>query len=289
MTKYLFFVLMLPLLIGGVMAQNQAPHQLFDAKGKKADFKKMMKEAINADVIFFGEYHNNAMAHWIQLQFMKELSLHYKPVTLAMEMFEADNQILLDEYLSGLISEARFEEEARLWNNYKTDYKPLVLEAKKQGWDVVATNIPRRYASMVSQKGLASLDLLSVEAKQWMMPLPVEVDTTLSTYQDMLGMMGGHGGKPNYNFLYAQAVKDATMAHFISENLTDKNRVYHINGSYHTKRDEGIIHFLKNLRPDISIMTITTVEQKDTGSLEKDHEGAANFILVVAQDAPKSY
>ena len=80
-------------------------------------------------------------------------------------MFETDNQLILDEYMADLISEEKFEEEARLWKNYKTDYKPLVLFAKNHHLEFIATNIPRRYANSVFKKGLAVLDSLSDEAK----------------------------------------------------------------------------------------------------------------------------
>ncbi len=41
-------------------------------------------------------------------------------------MLEADNQLVLDEYVGRLISSDRFEEEARLWPNYQTDYAAVV-------------------------------------------------------------------------------------------------------------------------------------------------------------------
>ncbi|HOI88693.1 MAG TPA: ChaN family lipoprotein, partial [Lentimicrobium sp.] len=50
---------------------------------------------------------------------------------LGAEMFEADNQLLLDEYLRSEYEADKFEAEAKLWKNYKTDYKPLVEFARK--------------------------------------------------------------------------------------------------------------------------------------------------------------
>ena len=51
------------------------------------------------------------------------------------------------------IKEANFREEAKLWPNYNTDYAPILEFAKKNELDFIATNIPRRYASMVARNG----------------------------------------------------------------------------------------------------------------------------------------
>jgi uncharacterized iron-regulated protein len=216
-------------------------------------------------------------------------------------MFEADNQTILDEYLADIITEKNFEAEARLWNNYKTDYKPLVEFAKENNLVFVATNIPRRYASLVSKKGLSSLDSLTDDAKRFMMPLPVEVDLQLPAYSNMLKMMGIHStdenGKVNEgaaNFAYAQAVKDATMAFRINEYYKkaiqdkSKNSIFlHFNGSYHSDNYESIIYYLKKYNPNLKIMTITAADQKELDSLEKT--GVADFSIVTPLSMTKTY
>src|SRR5690606_4769434 len=160
-----------------------------------------------------------------------------KPVVLGAEMIEADNQKQLDDYLAGRISQKQFDTLARLWSNHKTDYKPLVDFAKDKKLKFVAANIPRRYASMVSKKGMESLDALTDEEKSWMMPLPMPYDANLPGYVNMMKMMGDHA---NENFPKAQAVKDATMAHFIIKNMQSGSVFIHYNGTYHSDNYEGI-------------------------------------------------
>lgn len=219
---------------------------------------------------------------------------------LGAEMFESDNQTILDEYLNDIITEKNFEAEARLWNNYKTDYKPLIEFAKDNKLTFVATNIPRRYASLVSKKGLASLDSLSEDAKRFMMPLPVEVDLKMPAHTNMLKMMGVHStdteniSEGAANFAYAQAVKDATMAYRINEyykkSIQDKssNSVFlHFNGSYHSDNYESIVYYLKKYNPNLKIMTITTADQKELDSLEK--MGVADFAIVTPFSMTKTY
>ena len=104
-----------------------------------------------------------------------------------MEMFESDDQTLIDEYLNGIIPERNFEDEAKLWSNYKTDYKPIVLVAKEHKIPVIATNTPRRYAAMVNRGGFEALDNLTDEAKQ-LIVLPFAFDAELPGYKLMTEM-----------------------------------------------------------------------------------------------------
>ena len=131
-------------------------------------------------------------------------------------MFETDNQLLIDEYFADIIKEASFEKEVRLWENYQTDYKPLIRFAKQNGLKFVASNIPRRYASVVASGGFEALRKLSPEALKYIAPLPVEYDPELPCYKEMLSMDAAIGGtmekKVNENLPKAQAIKDATMA-----------------------------------------------------------------------------
>jgi uncharacterized iron-regulated protein len=272
------------------MKGDKQAFQFFNANGKKVKFENVVKEAAKADIVFFGELHNNAMAHWFELQVTKEL---YKEkdgkIVLGAEMFESDNQLLLDEYLAGKIKTKNFEDESKMWNNYKTDYKPLVEFAKENQLKFIATNIPRRYASLVNKQGFEGLDSLTNEAKKLIAPLPVDYDADVKCYSDMIEMMGGMGGHVTANIPKAQAIKDATMAHFILENLGAGETFLHYNGSYHSDNFEGIVWWIKQKNPEMKIMTITTVEQDTITDLSEDALNTADFILAVPSDMTKTY
>jgi len=141
------FILLMGMVTVSAWAQKPA-YMLYKENGKKVKYDKMVEVAKGADMVLFGEYHTNPISHWLQIELTKAL-YEAKGVDLVLgaEMFEADNQLILDEYLTDLITETKFEEEARLWKNYKTDYKPLVLFAKENDLAFMATNIPRRYAN----------------------------------------------------------------------------------------------------------------------------------------------
>ncbi len=262
------------------------PYKIFNAKGKEVSFKKLYRKALQSDIILFGEYHNNAIAHWLQFELTNFLLVSEKPLVLGAEMFEADNQEPLTAYVKGEIDDKQLAEQARLWNNFSTDYKPLTDLAKEDGRPFVATNIPRRYASQVFREGLESLENLTAEEKAWMAPLPIAYDADLPGYQAMLEMAGGHGGD---NLPKAQAIKDATMAHFILANFQPGQRFIHYNGSYHSDNYEGILWYLKRQEPNLRYLTISTVSQEDVTRLEKENLGRADFIICVDQNMTNTY
>jgi uncharacterized iron-regulated protein len=265
--------------------QDKSPYQLFDKNGKKTTYAKLLKSAENTDILLFGEYHDNSVVHWLQLELTKDIAAK-KSVILGAEMIEADNQKQLDLYLKDEINQKQLDSTARLWPNYATDYKPLVDFAKENKLPFIATNIPRRYASLVFKKGLEELQNLTPEEKLWIAPLPIEFDINLPGYQAMLTMQGGHAGD---KMPKAQAIKDATMAHFISKNLKPNTVFIHYNGTYHSDNFEGINWYLKRTLPTTKISTIATVEQKDLKNLLKENYNKADFILVVDEDVTKTY
>lgn len=267
------------------VAQDKKAYQIFDKKGKKASYEKLLKAGEKSEVVLFGEYHDNSVVHWLQLELTKDLAEN-KDLVLGAEMIEADNQKQLDQYLKGEINQKQLDSSARLWKNYKTDYKPLVDFAKEKKFSFIATNVPRRYASLVFKKDLVALDSLSALEKSWIAPLPIEFDINLPGYKSMMGMQGGHAGE---KMPKAQAIKDATMAYFINKNRKENSIFVHYNGTYHSDNYEGINWYLRKLDSEIKVITIATVEQKDITKLEAEHYNKADFILVIDEDVTKTY
>jgi uncharacterized iron-regulated protein len=266
-------------------AQDKKSYQLFDKNGKKVSYDKLLKASLKTQVVLFGEYHNNSVSHWLQLELTKDVAAK-TPVVLGAEMIEADNQTQLNQYLKGEIDQKKLDSTARLWKNYPTDYKPLVDFAKENNSDFIATNIPRRYASMVSKKGFEALETLTTEEKTWIAPQPIPYDASLPGYVEMMKMMGDHTSP---NMPKAQASKDATMAYFINKNLKANSVFIHYNGTFHSDNFDGINWYLKTYNPTIEIVTISTVEQKEISKLEKENYNKADFILVIDEDVTKTY
>jgi uncharacterized iron-regulated protein len=274
-------------------SQDKPAYKVFTSEGKKADYGDIIKACLKADIVFFGELHDDPIAHWLELEVTKSLFAEKtNSLVMGAEMFEADDQLVLDEYLKGVYDATKFEAEVKLWKNYKTDYKPLVEFARTSKLRFIATNVPRRYASVVSKSGFEGLASLADEAKGYIAPTPFPYDPELKCYKDMLSMGGMGGNVPahvNDNLPKAQAAKDATMAHFILSNWSKGNIFIHYNGSYHSSNFEGIVWYLRKTNPDLKIVTIETVQQKETDAVEKENLNSASFIIAVPASMTRTY
>ena len=275
-------------------SQDKPAYKIFTGEGRKADYDDILKVAAKSDVVFFGELHDNPIAHWLELEITKSLfAARGKDLILSAEMFERDNQILIDEYFAGIIKESSFESEVRLWKNYATDYKPLLNFAKENGLKFVASNIPRRYASVVSSGGFEALQKVAPEELKYIAPLPVEYDPELACYKEMLSMGGSIGGamsgKVSENLPKAQAIKDATMANSIVNNWQKGQLVIHYNGSYHSDRYMGILWYLNKYNPSIKVATISAVLQDDIDKMSEENKGMADFVIVIPTSMTRTY
>ena len=279
--KVFFLFFMIPLLC---LAQKET-HKIYNSQAKQVKYSKLLKKVSNADIILFGEFHDNPIIHWLQLELSRDLLALDTNLVLGAEMMESDDQLILDEYLAGYYNSKKLISESKTWTNFETDYLPLIDFAKENKLKFIATNIPRRYASMVYNFGIDTLESLSEQAKIFIAPLPIKIDTSLTSYNEMLAMGMGHGGD---NLPKSQAIKDATMAHFIYKNLKFEGKFIHYHGAFHSKNYEGIYWYLKDLNHDLKILTIGCEEQENIFELNEAHD-KADFIIVTPTNMTKTH
>lgn len=273
-------------------AQQADAFKLFNEKGRRISYKKMVRSLAKADVILFGELHNDPIAHYLQRKLVENLSSKKaNRVILGAEMFEADNQLGLSDYIEGKIDRDSLARAVRLWPNFDTDYAPIVDFAKDKKLPFVATNVPRRFASMVYRGGFEVLEGLSEQEKTWVANQPVPYDPTLPAYVKMMemGASMGPSNHVNENFPKAQAIKDATMAHFIAENQLSNHLFIHFNGSYHSDDFEGIVWYIKKYKPNLRVMTITTVLENNPKKLSDENKDKAHFTIAVDEKMTRTY
>jgi uncharacterized iron-regulated protein len=282
--KILLLVFLFPIF---VFAQTDQAFVIYNAKGKKVSIAKMTRESIDAQLILFGEFHDNPISHWLELELLKELfNQKGKKLILGFEMFEQDQQAALDRYLIGGITDKQLKDSLRLWPNYSTDYKPLILFAKENKLACIASNVERKYASLLFKSGRIALDTISPLKKSQMADLQFPIDTTLSQYVRLIEMADHMGGG---NMLEAQALKDATMAKYILQELTGDNQIIHYNGAYHSDYYQGILWYIQQSKPLVKVTTISTVSQQKVNKLEKEHLGKADFIICVTESMTSTH
>jgi len=266
-------------------AQEKKAFKIFNEKGNKTSYKKILKKALKADIVLFGEYHDNPIIHWLQYELTMDLAKE-KKLTLGAEMVKTEDQQHLNNYLKGEINFRTLDSIFTKWNNFVTDYKPLVDIAKNNNFEFIATNVPRRISRKVFKGGFKVLDTMSEDDKQWFSPLPINYDETLPGYVKMKTMLGKHA---LVNLPKAQALKDATMAFNILKNKKENQLFVHYNGCYHSDNYEGIYWHLLKSNPDLNILTISASEQPTIDVLEDDVIGKADFIIAVPDSMTKTY
>lgn len=291
MLKSIFFIIFFLSHTLCIFSQSKLAYIIYDTTGNALSYEQMLQSCQQADIVFFGELHNNPICHWLEYEILYDLyKTRNKKIVVGAEMFESDNQLVINELFQHLIPMSKWEESVRLWPNYSTDYKPIVDFCYQNGISLIATNIPRRYAAKVARSGFESLDSLSDEAKKYIAPLPIKYDENLSCYKNMMSM--GSMGKmhANSNLPKAQAIKDATMAHFILKYLPKNWLFYHLNGAYHSDNFEGIVWHIKQKRSDLKIVTISSIEADDiTKPAKEELAGRANFIIAIPSPMTKTY
>ena len=273
------------------MKNDKPAYRIFKKNKSPVQYHELLKDACRSDIVFFGELHDNPICHWLELELAMDLfSSRGGNLVLGGEMFDTDNSIIIDEYLAGLISESYFESQCRLWPNYDTDYKPLLEFARENKIPFIATNIPRRYAGVVLEKGFEGLAELSDRAKEYFPPMPVRFDPDLESYRRITGLFNESGEHPVCELLpRAQAVKDATMAWSILRNWSQGKTFLHLNGTYHTDNFEGIGWYLRLDKPDLKILTLSSVITDDPDDTDSIDSCPADYILCIPGRMTRTY
>jgi uncharacterized iron-regulated protein len=235
--------------------------QIFNTQtATESNLERMVYAMAQADVIFFGEQHDDSIAHVLQKQVFELLHKTYgKNTALSMEMFSRDNQPIMNEYLLGLISEKNFIRESNAWSNYN-DYKPLVEYAKTHKLPIICANAAGRYANMATRGGIPALLSLPKASKENIAPLPFDTASG-AYYNKIMELMGGHGSgnHPSFSMIPGQSLWDATMAWSIASFLKKNKgtKILHLNGRFHSDEKLGTVTQLKKYAPKTRIMVIS--------------------------------
>jgi uncharacterized iron-regulated protein len=271
-------------------------YKVYDHAGNPATLEQITVAAGEVDVVFLGENHDDATAHALQLEIFKAVVERYsatRKTALSLEMFERDVQVVIDEYLNGLISENHFLLSSRPWKNYATDYKPLFELAKAKKLPVIAANAPRRYINMVSRNGRSALGPLTKDAKEWIAPLPYAQAS--EAYAAKFKALMGPSPEARMglaNILDSQSLWDATMAFSISRFLRKQKNplVVHLNGAFHTESRLGTPEHLVRYSKKAGFLVVTMRYEENFSTFDKTkHENIGDFVILTDAKAPRSF
>ena len=282
-----------------------AAHRVYDTHHKRfTDFESLLADAANADVLFLGEQHDDPITHALESAALAGLTRRRGNIVLAMEMFERDAQPSLDAYLSGRLPESDFLAASRPWPRYRSDYRPMVEIAKSYHWPVIASNVPRRFASLVARRGLAGIsDSVPAAGRTFAArTFSCPHDDYFDRFATTMGDMSSHGAsakaqteqekKATLERVYqAQCVKDETMGESIATAYSaapPRALVVHVNGSFHSDYRMGTAERAEHQLPGKRIIVVSFVPIADLDSADGAAQKKLGDYVVFTLAPPKS-
>ena len=241
-------------------------YQLLDTSYNLISESALVSSLCSAYVVFIGEHHGNHASHLLQTRLLAALHRNNqrdgRDTILSMEMFNREQQPILDDYLAGNIGERYLIDEAPAWKNYQGSYRPLVEYARQHSIPVIAANASADIVRCIGRQGEAYIAALDAQEKRLIAAQPFA--EIIGYEEKFLAAMSGADGKPAermHNTYLAQLTRDNTMAESIAKALggTPGGQVVHINGTFHSEGHLGTVAALKRFRPELTIKVITPV------------------------------
>ena len=276
------------------------PQRVYDTRrGAFTDFESMVADLARADVVLVGEQHDDPRTHRLEEALLAGLRRRTVAPTVSLEMFERDVQSVVDRYLAGSIAEPQFLQERRPWPRYATDYRPLIEMAKREGWTVVAANVPRRVASAVAKSGEPAIQQLPA-ADRAMMAAELECphDAYFARFTEA---MTEHSPSENKGgatptsapptaeqrattdrYYWSQCAKDETMAESVARAVTDRagkpGPVVHFTGAFHSDFGAGTAERTRRRLPGRRVAIVSMLPVADSRHRDTQRRGFSNAL-----------
>lgn len=269
---------------------DDTPYAIYEvADSRYIDLPTLVQDLTTADVVFFGEYHDDPVTHRLEYELLRRLGASREQVVLGLEMFGRDVQGVLGEYVSGEISEEEFLRTSRPWPNYAADYRPMVALAKERGWDVIATNLPQALASGIARGGLQSLETLPADQRRF---AAAEIECPTGAYwerfveaitesADSSGHVAVSEDDPMFRPMFeAQCARDEAMAETIAAVSGQGSLVYHVNGAFHSDYRLGIVPRLLRRRNGLEVRVISAIPIEDLSAPDlEEYLDRADYLI----------
>lgn len=262
---------------------------VFDGRsGARVTWDRLVISAASADAVLIGENHGHALGLASAAAIFSDTLDRAKNAALALEFFERDQQLGLDDYLSNLIDEAVFRQRTRRNDSsYPPGHRAMVELARAASIPVIAANAPRAYVRLARLEGYDRLRAMTPE-QQRMFRIPDALPEGRYR-EDFNAVMGANPSDPSTlsgldATFRSQSLWDWTMAQSVAAAL-DRGRapVFLVIGRFHTDFDGGTPIALRLLRPGTRITTISYVNAASNTLREEDQDRADFVIYVGAQ------
>ncbi len=287
----------------------------FDGRsGLPMTWDGVMAAASKADAVIIGEMHGHEMGLGVASALFEDIVARCpNTAALSMEFFERDQQMALNDYLTGVTTEEEFLKAAgRSEGNYPAGHRAMVEAARAAQRPVIAANAPRRYVRLARTEGFEKLASLT-EVQREMFLIPESL--TGGGYRDrfyalMGGMAMGHSASTSADgspaseqgadaapvppsaeeidaivlpFYRSQNLWDATMADSVVTGLQEGQRpVVHVVGQFHCDFGGGLVERIRATHPKAKVLVVT-MSGAWSDALRDEDRGKGDIVVYVGE------
>ncbi|KAL0482586.1 hypothetical protein AKO1_014295 [Acrasis kona] len=230
----------------------------------------------DSSIVFVGEQHDHVLGHKMEFDLLKAFCQESanSRIGLSLEMFERDTQSYVTGYMGLQTTERFFKDFSRPWPNYDTDYRPLVeyIKNSTKNSQVIAANIPRRYASLVANGREHDLSTMPDVEKSYMAE---EIFAPKDQYWELFRENFKEWPIEKVERYYrAQCIKDDTMAMSIAQFHKscqgEPCKVFSVTGSFHVNYHLGTFQRVKLRLPEQKLLLIVVLPWDETKEINRD-------------------
>jgi len=285
--------------------------KMFDGEdGSAIVWADLMHAVKNSDIVIIGEQHGHPTGLATVAKLWEETINAGANGAVCLEFFERDEQIALDDYLTGITDEDAFIEAAnRSQGNYPDGHRAMVEAAKIAGAPVFAANAPRRYIRQMSRVGVETFDnFTDTQHNLFVLPnVPTEGRYHDDFFEIMDAIHSDDAADENQDLtpeeieearkakeahikrvqgmFRAQCMWDTTMADStLIAHAKGYQPVFMVVGQFHVDNGGGIPDRIDTAAPGLRVYTIT-VESIWSDKLQEEDQNRANCIIYIGPRA----
>jgi len=272
------------MLLSPVLAGATFTTAIHLATGRVLTADQLAQALDTSRVVVVGEHHTNRQHHLAQRQVIDLLKQSGRDVAVGLEMFRAEAQAALDDWVAGTMDEKTFAD--RFMDNWGYEwaaYRPIFILAQEARIPLIGLNVSREITRQVFYHGF---DSLTSAQKGRLRNISCEIDGSYRefvrrSYGGSEGAHGGaHGGSNFEYFCQAQLVWDSIMAVHALEYLNRRpNAVMVVLAGAGHARNPGIPAQIRK-RSDVAV---TVLMPMAPGVIDRTTLGPydADYLLVI--------
>lgn len=269
--------------------------------GEPLSWAGLVSAAAGADAVLIGELHNQPAGQAFEAALFDDILAGAPAAAGALEFYERDHQVALDDYLTGV---STWADVRRRTGRDKGDdcpgHRAVINACKQRHRPVIAANAPRRYVRLARTDGYDRLGALGPDQRR-LFRIPDRLPEPGARYRDDFDRLMGDthetdpGARPadpaeqaRIDAMFrAHSLWDWTMADSLARAIDNPDAPARpavlIVGKFHTDHRGGLVQALSAIRPGTRYYTVS-MEFGEPGPLTDEDRDAADAIVYIGAE-----